>query len=85
MRGWGTDPSSSDSDDDGVGDCREGADVDGNGALNFTGDVIYVAYAAQVAAFGVTQNFDIDKNGTVNFTGDVLIVARFAQMAGSCV
>ncbi|MEX2247859.1 MAG: hypothetical protein WEC75_14380 [Dehalococcoidia bacterium] len=84
VSGWGTDPSVIDSDGDGLGDCKEAADVDGNGAVNFSGDVIHAANAALVAGFGKTQVFDIDKNGVVNFSGDVLTLARFALTANLC-
>jgi hypothetical protein len=84
-RGWGTDSEVIDSDGDSLGDCREAADVDGNGVVNFSGDTIAVSLAAQqfpaVARSGV---FDIDKNGVVNFTGDALTAARFGQITGLC-
>ncbi|MEX2245187.1 MAG: hypothetical protein WEC75_00715 [Dehalococcoidia bacterium] len=83
-RGWGTDPGVVDSDGDGLGDCQEAADVDGNGVVNFSGDVIYFAMAALVPSFGKTQDFDLDKNGFVNFSGDVITAARFALLAGLC-
>ena len=39
----GTNAAIQDSDGDGLKDCREAADVDGNSAVNFTGDVIQEA------------------------------------------
>jgi hypothetical protein len=84
--GWGTDPNVVDTDGDGKGDCKEAADVDGNGLVNFVGDVIYYAKAALLpaASFGKTMDFDIDKNGTVDFVGDVIQEAKFALINGLC-
>jgi hypothetical protein len=83
---WGTDPEVVDSDGDTLGDCKEAADVDGNRAVTFTGDVIYYAKAAllPLATFGQEGDFDIDGNGTVNFTGDVIQEAKFGLIAGLC-
>jgi hypothetical protein len=74
-RGWGTDPKGVNTDGDTRGDCREAADVDGNGAVNSTGD--FIAYAK--AAFqggGRTWDFDLDKNGLFNSTGDLVAMAH---------
>ena len=85
-RGWGTNPALVDSDGDGRGDCKEAADVDGNGLVNFTGDA--VAYAAATlrptASFGKTMDFDINKEGVVDFVGDVVREAKFALITGLC-
>jgi len=84
--GWGTNLNIVDSDGDGKGDCKEAADVDGNGLVNFVGDTIYYAKAALLppASFGKTMDFDIDKNGLVDFVGDVMQEARFALITGLC-
>ena len=84
--GWGTNPTVVDSDGDTFGDCREAADVDGNGVLNFTGDAIAYAKAALLppSSFGKGGDFDIDKNGTVNFVGDVIQVLKFAEGIEAC-
>ena len=74
-RRWGTDPNVVDTDADGMGDCREAADVDGNGVANFPGDTIAIAKAAS-GIIGKTQDFDLDKNGVVNFPGDALASAK---------
>ncbi|MEX2245807.1 MAG: M28 family peptidase [Dehalococcoidia bacterium] len=84
VRGWGTNPNVLDSDGDGVGDCKEAVDVDGSTAVNFSGDVLYFAYAVLVPGFGKTQAFDLDKNGVANFSGDVITAARLALLAGLC-
>lgn len=83
---WGTNPAVLDSDGDGLKDCRETADVDGNSAVNFTGDVIFYAKAILLApaAFGRDGDFDIDGNNVVNFPGDVIQEAKFGLIAGLC-
>jgi hypothetical protein len=84
--GWGTNKAVVDTDGDTLGDCKEAADVDGDGKVDFVGDVIYYAKAALLprASFGKTMDFDIDKNGTVDFVGDVIQEAKFALIAGLC-
>jgi hypothetical protein len=83
---WGTNPANQDSDGDGVKDCKEAADVDGNTAVNFTGDVIAYAKAIllSTATFGRDGDFDIDGNGALNFTGDVIEEAKFGLLTGLC-
>jgi len=80
---WGTNPAVLDSDGDTLGDCKEAADVDGNGFVGFVGDTIYYAKAALLACpgptcFGQDGDFDIDGNNVINFTGDVIQEAKFA-------
>jgi hypothetical protein len=84
--GWGTDPKVVDSDGDTLGDCKEAADVDGNGLVNFAGDTIYYAKAVLLppGSFGKTMDFDINKNGLVDFAGDVMYAAQFALIPGLC-
>jgi hypothetical protein len=83
---WGTNPAVLDSDADTLGDCREAADVDGNGVVNFPGDVIAYAKAIllSTAAFGQDGDFDIDGNNALNFPGDVIQEAKFGLIAGLC-
>jgi len=83
---WGTSANSTDSDGDGLADCEEAADVDGNGNLNFTGDVISYAQAILLppASFGQDGDFDIDGNSNLDFTGDVIQEAKFAFVDGLC-
>jgi hypothetical protein len=83
-RGWGTDPNHSDSDGDGIGDCVEVMDLDGNGVVNFAGDTIPVAKASVQPGFGRTMAYDFDKNGVVNFAGDAISHARRAVGAVAC-
>jgi subtilisin-like proprotein convertase family protein len=84
--GWGTDPTVVDTDGDTRGDCKEVADVDGNGLVDFVGDTMDYAQAVLLppASFGETMDFDIDKNGAVDFVGDVMQEAQFALIKGQC-
>ncbi|MEX2246802.1 MAG: hypothetical protein WEC75_08950 [Dehalococcoidia bacterium] len=82
---WGTDPGSSDTDGDGVGDCREAADIDGGGIQNIT-DVVDVAKAGLLAPntqFGKDWVYDFDGNGSINIS-DAVIVAQLSLLAGLC-
>jgi len=83
---WGTNPAVLDSDGDTLGDCKEAADVDGNGVVNFPGDVIAYAKAGllSTAAFGHDGDFDIDGNNVINFPGDVIWEAKFGLLPGVC-
>jgi hypothetical protein len=83
---WASSPNVVDSDGDGKGDCVEAADVDGNGVVSFTGDVIYYAKAILLppATFGQDGDFDIDGNNTLSFTGDVIQEAKFGLIPGLC-
>ena len=76
-RGWGTDPTSSDSDGDGLSDCVEANDTNGDGVQNFPGDTINSAKAA-LGVIGVTMDFDLNKDGVVNFPGDTILSAKMA-------
>lgn len=82
--GWGTRPELVDTDADGLSECWEVADVDGNSVVNYTGDTIAVAKAALVASPPTKSGvMDTNKNGAVNFD-DVLFVAKVALQAGFC-
>jgi hypothetical protein len=82
---WGSSPNRWDSDGDSPatgktkGDCVEAADVDGNGNVDFTGDVMLYAQAILLspASFGQDGDFDIDANNNLDFTGDVMMEAQF--------
>jgi len=86
---WGTedDPAfagaahAQDSDGDGLRDCIEANDTDGNRVQNFTGDTINSAKAA-LGIIGKTMDFDLDGNGNVNFTGDTILSAKMALHVG---
>jgi hypothetical protein len=83
---WGTSDVSTDSDVDGLGDCVEAADVDGDGVVDFVDDVVYYAKAALLspASFGKDGDFDINGDGIVDFVLDVIQEARFALIPGLC-
>ena len=72
---WGTSDLSSDSDGDGLGDCREAADIDGDALITFPGDVL-----GEANAFFTGQgsaDLDIDGDALITFPGDVLQIAGF--------
>jgi hypothetical protein len=82
--GWGTNPNLVDSNLNGVSDCYEVADVDGNKVVNYIGDVMEVAKAALLASPPTKSGtMDMDKNGAVNFD-DALFVAKVALVPGFC-
>ena len=75
-----------DSDGDGLGDCKEAADVDGNGIVDFVGDTIYYAKAALLPPdrFGKDGDFDLNGDGVIDFGLDVIQEAKFALIPGLC-
>jgi len=81
---WGSSATVIDSDGDTLGDCKEAADVDGNGQANLN-DVVATAKAALLAdaAFGKDGDFDIDGNSQVNLN-DVVQEAKFGLLTGLC-
>jgi hypothetical protein len=79
---WGTDPLDSDTDGDGVGDCREAADIDGGGIQNIS-DAIIVAKSALLtptSRFGRDWVLDFDGSGVVNIT-DAVLVAQLSLVS----
>jgi hypothetical protein len=84
MRGWGTDPTKVDSDGDGVGDCKEAADINGDTVANFPTDTINTAKAAFIDGFGRNGTFDLNKDGAVNFPGDAIESARRTLAVVAC-
>ena len=80
---WGTSDTNTDTNGDGVGDCRAAADIDGNGVANFPGDTIAIAKAAN-GLIGKTQDFDFDGNGIVNFPGDAVNHAKRTNAVIPC-
>jgi syndecan 4 len=82
---WGTNPNVIDSDGDGLGDCVEAADVNGDGIVDFVVDALSYADAALLgASFGRDGDFDIDGNNNLDFVGDVIWEAKFALITGLC-
>jgi len=82
-RFWGTNPAIVDSDGDGVGDCVEALDVDGNGVANFPGDTMLATRAAARVA-GRAWEFDVDGSGRLNFPGDVIAHAKRTSGVIAC-
>jgi hypothetical protein len=74
---WGTSDTDTDSDDDGLTDCLEIADVNGDAVADFLTDLLAYAQAAllPVAAFGRDGAFDLNGDNEVDFLNDVLGVA----------
>jgi hypothetical protein len=85
LRGWGTDPAGPDGDGDGLGDCKEALDLDGDGIVTFAGDTIAIARAASLPDVGRTTVFDVNKDGLTNFAGDAIGHASRAVNVISCV
>jgi hypothetical protein len=83
---WGTDKAIIDTDGDGLGDCKEAADVDGNGVVDFVADVVYYAKAVLLppALFGKDGDFDINGDGIIDFVDDVIQESQFALIPGLC-
>jgi hypothetical protein len=84
--GWGTNPTLIDTDGDGMGDCKEAADVNGDGILDYGQDALGVAKAVllPLSSFGKSGDFDIDKNGVLDFGIDVIQEVRYALGVKVC-
>jgi len=80
---WGTSNASTNSDGAGAGDCKEAADIDGDGVLTFPGDVMGVANAYYGSVIqDVTM--DIDGDGLITYPGDVLTIAGMFYGSRPC-
>jgi hypothetical protein len=83
---WGTNPNVVDSDSDGKGDCKEAADTNGDGIVDFGKDALNSARANLLPAgivagkFGRDGDFDLNGNNVVgaDFGTDTLTVARMS-------
>lgn len=75
---WGTDPDVYDSDGDGLHDCIEANDNNGDNVQNFAGDTVNNANAAN-GDIGKTLDFDLNGDGFVNFAGDSILSAGMAN------
>ena len=75
-----------DSDGDGMKDCKEAADTDGNGVVDFGGDALASARATLLGAgvitgkFGKDGDFDLNGNGVVpgDYGQDTLNTAKMS-------
>jgi len=71
---WGTSDLNVDSDGDGLKDCLEANDTDGDAFQSFPLEAINAARAAS-GLIGKTMDFDLNGDGVVNFPGDALLSA----------
>jgi hypothetical protein len=74
---WGTSDLAADTDGDGLRDCLEANDTDGDGFHSFPMEAINTARAAS-GLIGKTMDFDLNGDGFVNFPGDALLAAKLA-------
>jgi hypothetical protein len=86
---WGTSDGDTDSDGDGLTDCLEIVDVNGDGMKAFLSDLIPYAKAVQLpgASFGKDGDFDYNGDDALGFLQDLLPVAKLIQLApasGGC-
>jgi lysophospholipase L1-like esterase len=86
---WGTSDNDFDTDGDGISDCREIVDIDGNGVPTFTMDLLPYARAVQLpaSAYGRDGDFDLDGSNALTFIADLLPAARLMMLppaAGGC-
>ena len=78
---WGTSDTLADSDGDGLTDCIEANDTNGDGVQNFPSDTINSAKAAN-NIIGKTMDFDLNGDGVVNFPGDTILSAELVNHVG---
>jgi hypothetical protein len=88
---WGTSDASQDSDGDGMGDCDEVMDVNGDGLVTFLADLNNGWAKAIMLApqdFGKDGDFDLNGDNNLTFLGDLNVAAGLIQLApgaGGCV
>ena len=78
---WGTSDTLADSDGDGIKDCVEANDTNGDGVANFPADVINSAKAAN-GIIQKTLDFDLNGDGVVTFPGDTILSAKMVNHVG---
>jgi hypothetical protein len=89
---WGTNPNVANSDGDGLGDCIEVVDTNGDGLLDFGIDALNSARATLLppgtdpGQFGKDGDFDLNGNNVIlgDFGLDTLETARFALGIKTC-
>lgn len=79
---WGTSDTSADSDRDGIKDCVEANDTNGDGVANFPADTVNSAKAAN-NLIQKTMDFDLNGDGFVTFPGDTILSAKIVNHVGS--
>ncbi|MDP9238560.1 MAG: S8 family serine peptidase [Chloroflexota bacterium] len=70
---WGTDPNVVDSNGDGIGDCKQVMDMNGNGLVT-NADALFIKRAV-FGIIGKDRDFDINGNGLIT-NADALIIQR---------
>jgi hypothetical protein len=81
---WGTSDTNVNSDGDGLKDCLETNDTNGDNVQNFPIDTINNAKAA-FAIIVATIDFDLNGDDAVNFPGDTILSAKMAfNIGGIC-
>lgn len=70
---WGTSNGSADSDGDGLRDCVEAFDVNGNSIVT-NADAVFVQQVV-FAVIGADWTFDINGNGTIT-NGDAILIKQ---------
>lgn len=78
---WGTSDTLADSDGDGIKDCVEANDTNGDGVANFPADVLNSAKAAN-SIIQKTLDFDLNGDGVVTFPGDTILSAKMVSHVG---
>jgi hypothetical protein len=78
---WGTSDLDADSDDDGMGDCREVMDVNGNSLVSAADGTLILRGVFGI--MGTDSNFDINGNGRVS-AADATLVRRAAAGIDTC-
>jgi hypothetical protein len=78
--------SATDTDGDGLGDCREAADTNGDTVVLFPTDAINAVKVALLAsgAMGRDGVFDLNADGAILFPTDAVSAVKAALVAGSC-
>ncbi|MEX2247203.1 MAG: metallophosphoesterase [Dehalococcoidia bacterium] len=76
---WGTSDTSADSDGDGLGDCIEAMDVNGNGVANASDAVL--VWRVVFGMMGADVTFDINGNGVITAADGILIMRGFFSVS----
>jgi hypothetical protein len=76
-----------DTDDDGIGDCLEASDTNGDEAVLFASDAISAVKATLLPAseYGRDGDYDINGDGRILFPTDAVMAVKAALEVGFCV